>query len=382
MKYAVWTSGVLVLAGAVLAVSGCAKSEVGAGTGQSAPRPAVPVEVAIAVRADVPVQIRAIARVEAYATVTVKPQVAGQLMAAHFQEGQDVKAGDLLFSLDPRPFQAALAQAEGNLARDAALAKDAAAQAAREADLYQQNVATQREYESSQADAAAKAATVQADQATVEVARLNLEYCSIRSPVDGRTGAVLAYPGNVVKANEAQLVTVNQVSPIYVTFSVPEPHLAQIRKYQAAGPLPVEADFPQDEGPPERGALSFIDNQVDRMSGMILLKGTFQNEHRRLWPGQFVNAVLTLRTLADATVVPTPAIQIGQAGQFVFVVKADQTVESRPVVTGLALDDRTVIERGIEPGETIVTDGQLRLVPDARISVKQRGAATTQESGT
>ena len=382
MKCAVWTSGVLVLAGAVLGASGCSKSEASAGTGQAAPRPAVPVVIATALRADVPVQIRAIARVEAYSTVTIKPQVAGQLMAVHFQEGQDVKAGDLLFSLDPRPFQAALAQAEGNLARDAALAKDAAAEAAREADLYEQKVATQREYDQSQASAAATAATVQAEQAAVEQARLDLEYCSIRSPFDGRTGAVLTYPGNVVKANEAALVVINQISPIFVTFSVPEQYLAQIRQYQAAGPLPVEAVIPQDEGPSERGTLSFIDNQVDRMSGMITLKGTFQNEDRRLWPGQFVNAVLTLRTLADATVVPTPAIQVGQAGQFVFVVKADQTVEMRPVVAGQELDNRTVIERGIEVGETVVTDGQLRLVPDAKISVKERGAATTQESGT
>ena len=218
------------------------------GAGQAAPRPAVPVVVATAVRSDVPVQIRAIARVEAYSTVTVKPQVAGQLMAVHFQEGQDVKAGDLLFSLDPRPFQAALAQAEGTLAHDTAMAKDAAAEAAREADLYQQKVATQREYDQSQASAAATAATVQADQAAVEQARLDLEYCSIRSPFDGRTGAVLVYPGNVVKANEAALVVVNQISPIYVTFSVPEQHLAQIVKYRAAGTAAGGGQHPAGRG--------------------------------------------------------------------------------------------------------------------------------------
>jgi multidrug efflux system membrane fusion protein len=365
---------------AALGLGGCSKPEAGGSPARATAEAAVPVDVATAVKQDVPVQIRAIARVEAFSTVSIKPQVAGQLTAVHFKEGQDVKTGDRLFSLDARPFQAALDQAEANLARDTAQAEYAAADFARETDLYQRKVAGQLEFEQSKANAAATAATVRADQAAVVQARIDLDYCSIRSPIDGRTGALLVYPGNVVKANEVALVVINQVHPIHVTFSVPEQNLAEIRKCQAEGPLAVEGVIPQDEGPPERGELSFIDNQVDPLTGTITLKGTFQNVSGRLWPGQFVNVLLRLRTLLGAVVVPTAAIQTGQSGQFVFVVKQDQTADLRPIVPGLALDHRTVIRQGIEPGETVVTDGQLRLVPGAKVSIKERAAPTTQEA--
>jgi multidrug efflux system membrane fusion protein len=380
MKLVAWRSGLLFLLPAVAVwLGGCSKSDGGSSVARGRADAAVPVDVATAMKEDVPVQIRAIARVEAFSTVSVKPQVAGQLTAVHFKEGQDVKTGDLLFSLDARPFQAALDQAEANLARDTAQAKYAAEDFARETDLLRQKVATQIEYEQSQANAAAAAATVQADQAAVEQARIDLEYCSIRSPIDGRTGAVLINPGNVVKANEAAVVVINQIRPIHVTFSVPEQNLAKIKKYQAEGPLAVEALIPQDDGPPEHGELSFIDNQVDSLTGMITLKATFQNESGRLWPGQFVNALLALHTLPGAVVVPTAAVQTSQSGQFVFVVKQDQTVDLRPIVAGLSLDHRTVIQQGVEAGETVVTDGQLRLVPGAKINIK-RHAATTQEA--
>jgi multidrug efflux system membrane fusion protein len=369
----------LAFAGTALFMPACAKPGAAANDPRSAARTAVPVRVGRAVKEDVPVQIRAIARVEPYATVTVKPQVGGQIAAVHFAEGQDVKTGDLLFSLDARPFEAALRQAEAELAKDTVLAEDAAEEAAWEADLLQQKVATDREYDKSRAAADALAATVRADQAAVERARIDLDYCSVRSPLDGRTGALLADQGNVVKINEAALVVINQIRPIYVSFSVPEQFLAEVKKYQAAGPLTVEAVIPQDEGPPERAELTFIDNQVDRTTGTIMLKGTFQNEKRRLWPGQFVNAILTLTTEPGAIVVPSQAVQTGQSGQFIFVVKADQTVDMRAVTAGVTLGNKTVIQRGIEAGDTVVTDGQLRLVPGAQVTIKE-GPATTPTS--
>jgi multidrug efflux system membrane fusion protein len=364
---------------AVVCLSGCAKQEDGRDRSRPAMDAPVPVKVAAAVRRDMPVQIRAIARVEAYATVTVKPQIAGQLVAVHFTEGQDVKAGDLLFDIDPQPFQVALRQAEAMLAKDIAMAQDAEAEAKWRAELLQQDAGTQREAETSRATAESLKAAVEADRAAVANARINLEYCSIRAPIDGPTGVLLADRGNVVKANEAALVVINQVQPIYVTFSVPEHYLARIKQYQAAGPLPVAVNIPQDDGPAERGTLSFVDNKVDDTTGMITLKATFANQTRRLWPGQFVNAVLTLTTQPDAVVVPAAAVQTGQTGPFVFVVNDDLRVESRPVVTGLTLDDQAVIERGINAGERVVTDGQLRLAPGAKVDVKG-GSATTQET--
>jgi multidrug efflux system membrane fusion protein len=365
-----------------LALSACSKSGDPPPARGAAP-PAVPVRVATAVQQDVPVQIRAIARVEPYSTVTMRARVAGQIMSQHFTDGQDVQAGDELFSIDPRPFQAALGQAEGDLARDIALAKDAADEAAWQNSLLQQHVAAQREYDHAQAAADSLQATVRADQAAVSQARLNLEYCSVRSPLDGRTGAALTQAGNVVKADDTALVVVNQINPIYVTFSVPEQNLARIKEFQAERRLAVEATIPHDEGPPEQGELTFIDNQVDRTTGMILLKGTFLNEKRRLWPGQFVNVILTLTTEEGVTVVPSQAVQTGQSGQYVYAVKPDQTVAMRPVVVGLAIEDRTVIQRGVNAGDTVVTDGQLRLVPGAKVTIKESptSAPASQTAG-
>jgi multidrug efflux system membrane fusion protein len=261
------------------------------------------------------------------------------------------------------------------LAKDTAMANDADREAKYQTDLYTRQVATQREYETALAAAASLAGQVQADQATVANARLQVEYCSIKAPFDARTGSRLVNVGAVLKANETDLVVVNQLSPIYVTFSVPERHLADIQKYRAAGTLRVEAEIPQSAGPPERGELTFLDNRVDATTGMILLKGTFANAERRLWPGQFVNAALALTTRAGAVVVPEQAVQIGQTGQFIYVVKVDRTVESRPVTTGPALDGRVVIERGVAAGETVVTDGQLRLVPGAKVEIKESPAS-------
>jgi multidrug efflux system membrane fusion protein len=364
---------------ALAGIGACSKFAAQTGAAPALVPPPVPVTVATAEQRDVPVQLRAIARVEAYQTVTIKPQVAGQVSALHFEQGQDVKAGDLLFSLDPRPFEAALRQAEANLAKDTVLAEDVQREAKFTGDLVKQTAAAQREYEKAQAAADALAATVRADQALVDNARINLDYCSIRSPLDGRTGARLADPGNVVKANEAELVVINQINPIYVTFSVPEQYLSEIKKFQADGPLAVAAVFPQDDATIEQGTLSFIDNRIDNTTGMVTLKGTFPNESRRLWPGQFVNVILTLTTRPGAVVIPSQAVQTGQAGQFVYVVKDDSTVESRPVTTGPTLTTLVVIERGVDAGQRVVTDGQLRLVPGAKISIKD-GSPASQET--
>ena len=361
---------VALLLGGTSCLSSCSRQEAGGGKSRSADRAAVPVKVATAVQSDVPVQIRSIARVEAYATVTVKPQVVGQITDVLFTEGQDVKVNDLLFNIDPRPFEAALRQAEATLAKDTALAEDAEKEVVWEANLLKQNAAAQREYEKSRADADALQATVRADVAAVERARLDLEYCAIRSPIDGRTGDVLIDRGNVVKADEAMLVVINQISPIYVVLSLPEQHLSAIVEHQAAGPLAVEATIPQDDGPTEHGVLTFVDNKVDNTTGTITLKATFNNEDRRLWPGQFVNAVVTLTIRPGAIVVPSSAVQTGQTGQFVYVVKDDRTAELRPIVAGFTLDDRIVIEQGLGAGEVVVTDGQLRLVPGAAVDLR------------
>jgi multidrug efflux system membrane fusion protein len=335
------------------------------------PKPPVPVSVAKAVQKTVPVQIRVIGNVEAYNTVSIKAQINGMLDAVHFREGQDVKQGQMLFTIDRRPFVAALNQAKAALARDAAQERYAREQARRYGELIKDGIVTQDQFEQYRANAEALGESVHADRAAVDNAAVQLSYCSIRSPIDGRTGNLMVQRGNLVKANDVPvLVTINQVNPIYVTFSVPEKELAEIKRYMGTGNLKVEAFIPNDTGPAEQGALSFLDNAVDIATGTIKIKGTFANNSRRLWPGQFVNVVLTLTSIPNAVVVPTQALQTGQAGQFVFVVKPDRTVESRPIITGEAMDGETVLSKGVNPGETVVTDGQLSLVPGSRVVLK------------
>ncbi len=334
-------------------------------------KPPVPVSVSKAVRKSVPVQIRVIGNVEAYNTVSIKAQVNGMLDTVHFREGQDVKKGQLLFTIDRRPFMAALNQARAALARDAAQERYAREQARRYGELIKDGIVTQDQFEQYRSNADALGESLRADRAAVESAAVQLGYCTIRSPINGRTGNLMVQRGNLVKANDVPvLVTINQINPIYVTFSVPEKELAAIKKYLGGGNLKVEAFIPNDTGRAEQGTLSFLDNAVDTATGTIKIKGTFANEGRRLWPGQFVNVVLTLTSIPDAVVVPTQALQTGQAGQFIFVVKPDRTVESRPVVTGEVLDGETVVSKGVNPGETVVTDGQLSLVPGSRVVPK------------
>jgi membrane fusion protein, multidrug efflux system len=347
----------------VFFVAACGKKE--------KPKPRVPIKAAIASQKTIPVQVRVIGNVEAYSTVSIKAQINGMLEKVLFVEGQDVKRGQLLFTIDPRPFDAALRQAKAALARDIAQERFARVQARRYGELLRDGILTQDQYDQLRANAESLGEAVRADRASVDNAAIQVSYCYIRAPIDGRTGNLQVKQGNLVKANDLPvLVTINKINPIYVTFSVPEKELAEIRKFMVRGTLKVEAIIPNQTGPAETGVLSFVDNAVDTATGTIKIKGTFANEGRRLWPGQFVNVVLTLTSLPNAVVVPTQAVQAGQQGQYVFLVKADRTVESRPVITGEVFNGETVVERGIRPGETVVTDGHLQLVPGARVEIK------------
>lgn len=329
----------------------------------------VPVTVATAVQKDVPIQINAIGTVEAITSVAVKSQVNGEITSIRFKEGDDVKKGQLLFTIDPRPAEAELRRAEATLARDEATALNARAEAKRYEALYKEGVAASQQAEQMRTAAEAAEALVAADRAAVLNARVQLEYTNIYSPISGRTGAVTIQLGNVVKANDLPLVTINQISPIYVSFTIPEQLLPEVKRHMAQRKLTVMAALP-NEPRPAVGTLTFVDNTVDRQTGTIKLKGTFDNTDRRLWPGQYVNATLTLTTQPNAVVVPSQAVQSGQQGHFLFVVNKDMTAESRPVTVSRTLGDQSVIASGVQPGEVVVTDGQLRLTPGAKVEVK------------
>jgi len=361
-----------VLCAAALAISGCAR--------KAAPPPpeAVPVTSAKVERRNVPVEVTAIGHVEAFSTVAVKSQVGGTLLSVGFREGQNVRKGDVLFRIDPRPFEAALAQAQANLARDRAQAKNAAADADRYAGLVQKDYVTREQYDQVKANAEALASTVKADEAAIENARLQLSWCTIAAPIAGRTGSLLVHPGNVVKANDDNpLVVINQIEPVYVTFAPPETALEALRRPPGGRPLAVSAASPADPAHPRQGELTFVDNAVNSSTGTITAKATFPNTDESLWPGQFVNVTVVLRTEADAVVVPSPAVQTGQNGSYVYVIKPDSTVESRPVSVERTQGTITVVARGLAPGEQVVTDGQLRLTPGARVEVKKSAEAVS-----
>jgi multidrug efflux system membrane fusion protein len=320
---------------------------------------------------DAPVTLTAIGAVQSVSTVSIRAQIDGQIRQVHFTEGQRVKKGDLLFTIDPRPFQAALRAAEAALARNRALLLKAQSDLRRYQELSAREFASKQKFEEARANAAALEASIKGDEAQVDIARLRLEYTQIRSPIDGRAGSVLVTAGNLVKANDATLVVVNQTRPIYAAFSVPESRLDDIRRYQAAGPLTVRILAPEGSAPVPAGRLTFINNAVDQTTGTIQLKATFPNPDDRLTPGQFVNVELLLTTLRQAVVVPTNAIQVGQREgvtfRYVFVVKADRTVQLRRVVPGVNFGDHTVLTSGLNTGERVVTVGQLRLRPGARV---------------
>jgi membrane fusion protein, multidrug efflux system len=331
----------------------------------------VPVTVAKATVKSVPVQVEVIGNVEAYSNVSVRTQIAGEIERAYFTQGQDVTKGQLLFTLDRRPFKASLDQLQANLARDQAQLANGRAQAGRNEELFQAGIISKDQYETFRTTAQAEEATVSADQAAIENAKVSLSYCSIYSPIDGRTGSYQAYPGNIAKVNDTVLVVINQIHPIYIAFAVPEQYLAEVKEYQARAPLAIEARIPNDSRPPLLGRLTFIDNAVDTATGSIKMRATFPNSENRLWPGQFANVVMRLKMQPNATVVPSQSVETGQTGKYLFVVKPDFTADYRLVTVGQTVGGETVIEKGVASGETVVTDGQLLLAPGSKVEIKK-----------
>jgi multidrug efflux system membrane fusion protein len=388
-----------------LAFSGCQKPSAqpkGAGG-----MPVFPVTVAKAARQSVPTELRVVGTVEASAVVQVKSQIAGQLVGVEFAEGQNVAEGDLLFRIDPRPYEDALrqaeaavlrdraqiSQAEASLARDDAQAKFASSDAQRQAELNRGGLTPRSQFDQAQSTAEAAMASSRATQASIETAkaalaadeaataksRLDLSHCEIRAPLSGRTGNLLVNAGNLVKESDVALVVIHRVSPIFVTFNAPEQYLAAIRRLNSVSRLAVRAFAESDPSHTATGTLAVIDNTVDTTTGTIRLKATFDNRDGLLWPGQFVSTVLTLDTIQDAVVVPSEAVQSGQQGSFVYAMKPDTSVEIRPVVPGRSFGARTVIDKGLSAGETVVTDGFLVLFPGAKVRVVETAKT---ESGT
>lgn len=318
-----------------------------------------------------PVQLQAVGSVQAYAKVSVEARVDALVVSQHFQDGQYVQTGARLFTLDAAPYEARLKQAQANLAKDQAQLENARRQLERNASVVEKGYVSEEQYDQAAAAAEALAATVKADQAAVESAALQVQYCRIDSPIAGRAGAVQVDAGNLIKANDTAnpLVVINQIQPIYVSFYVPETALPEIRKHMESGALPVEATVPGHENAPVRGQLAFLDNTVNSTSGTIQLRAVYANEDRWLWPGQFVRVVLTLTSRPGAVVIASEALETGQKGQYVFVVRPDLTAEYRPVVAGDALGDEIEIEKGVQPGENVVTDGQLRLSDGAHVRI-------------
>jgi multidrug efflux system membrane fusion protein len=339
---------------------------------KKAPPPAtVPVLVATVKTQTVPVEIRNIGNVEAYATVSIKSRLAGQLVRVNFKEGQDVKEGELLFVIDPRPYEAALKTVEANLEKDKALALKAQNDLKRYAEMIRKQFVSQQDYDQARATAESLAAVVNADQVAVQNARLNLSYCYIKAPLTGRTGNLLANQGNMIKENaDTAMVVINQIQPIYVTFSVPEKNLPTLKKFMAQEKIKVDAVIPNDPQHPEQGVLTFINNAVDLTTGTIQCKATYDNADKKLWPGLFVNVVVKLTEEPNAILVPSQAIQSGQEGQFVWLVKPDLTVETRPVDTERSLNGEVVVKQGLQAGDRVVTDGQIRLVKGAKVEIK------------
>jgi multidrug efflux system membrane fusion protein len=334
------------------------------------PISAAPVRIATVVSRTMPVELQAIGNVEAISTVTIKAQISGQLMRVHFKEGDFVKKGQLLFTIDRQPFEAALRQAEGTLAKDEAQSLNSKLDAERYQGLGKEGVVSKQQVDAAGSAANAMAATVAADKAAVETAKINLEYTSIYSPINGRTGSVGVKEGNLVKANDVPiLVTINQIEPIYVSFSIPEQQLAELKQYSNSKSLKVDA-APQGSTQHFQGRLTFIDNSVDLTTGTIKLKATFDNAAHMLWPGQFADVNLTLKSQPNAIVVPTAALQTSQNGTYVYVVDQDLTAKQQPVKVGWNVGEDTVIASGLQPGQRVVTDGQLRLTPGAKVDIK------------
>jgi membrane fusion protein, multidrug efflux system len=355
------------LSALLLLTAGCANKDA---VQAAKPVSAAPVRIATVASRTMPVELQAIGNVEAISTVSIKAQISGQLMRVHFKEGDFVKKGQLLFTIDRQPFEAALRQAEGTLAKNEAQALNSKLDAERYQGLGKQGVVSKQQVDAAGAAANAMAAAVAADKAAVETAKINLEYTSIYSPINGRTGSVGVKEGNLVKANDVPiLVTINQIEPIYVSFSIPEQQLAELKQYSNTKSLKVDA-APQGSTQRFQGRLTFIDNSVDLTTGTIKLKATFDNAAHALWPGQFADVNLTLKSQPNAIVVPTAALQTSQSGTYVYVVDDNLTAKQQPVKVGWNVGEDTVIASGLQPGQRVVTDGQLRLTPGAKVDIK------------
>jgi multidrug efflux system membrane fusion protein len=340
------------------------------GGGGRAAAQVVPVTTAPVVQRSVPLTIEGIGTVIAASTVAVHSQITGELTSVNFIEGDEVQEGQVIVTLDKRPLEAAVNQAQAALDRDQAQATNARAQATRYLDLQTRGIATHEQVDQMVANAAALEATVASDRANLESAKVQLDYATIRAPLTGKTGLLQVHPGNLVRAGDTgAIVTINKITPVYVAFSIPEARLPDLKRYMAKGKLSVIAEAPNDDKP-STGVITFVDNAVDVTTGQIKVKGTFPNTDRRLWPGQYVNASLTLSDESNAVVAPSIAVQTGQQGTYAFVVKPDQTVELRNVVVERTSGDDSVIKSGLKPGEVVVTDGVLRLVPGTKVTIK------------
>ncbi len=351
----------------VIAAWSC-NGEADKAAGPKAARP-VPVAVATAVKKTVPVTIQAVGNVESMASVAVKTQVGGLIMEQYVADGQDVAEGDKLFLIDPRPFVLAVTEAEAKIERDHALLQKAEEDLERYARLKEKDVIAKESYDHTLAQARTLRGTIKVSEAERDRARLDLEYAHVRSPIDGRVGAILLHKGNVIKANDDRvLVVINRIRPIYVSFSVPERHLPEIMARMKTGPVTVTAQV-DGEATTETGVLSALNNTVDTTTGSIRLKASFTNADAALWPGQFVRVTVALDQ-RQGVVVPTPAVQEGLHGPYLYVVKPDNTVESRDIKVYGVVAGETVLDEGVADGETVVTDGQLRLKPGAAVEAK------------
>ena len=363
-------AGSLILA--VLMLAACSDQDAKARAAALQASQAVPVIAADAARKTVPIELAAIGTVQPSSSVAVKARIDGQLDAVHFKEGDTVRKGQPLFTIDPRPLQAQLSQAEANLSKDRAILANAQAQDRRYADLLARNFISREYYNQIRTNVDTAQASVAADQAAVRSAQVQLAYASIASPIDGVAGKLLIQQGNMIKANDANpLVVINQVSPIYADFAVPEQNLQAIREAMGRGPVRVAAAPEQGAGSPGEGVLSFVDNSVDIATGTIRLRATFPNEDRALWPGEYVRVTLILGEQRDAVVVPAQAVQAGPEGAFVFVVQPDLKAQLRPVTAGRSAAGETVIAKGLNAGEKVVVDGQSRLAPGATVKLQQ-----------
>lgn len=366
----------------LLLLPGCSSNANGDGKKGQKKKSAIPVTIEISQKKTLPLAIGATGYVESCATVTVQSQVTGILKSVHFKEGDEVRAGELLFTIDPRPFAANLAKTEALLARDKAELDNAQREGERYGLAVKKGAVSAEQAGQAATRVATLTATVKADQAAVDAARLELEYCSIRSPLAGRTGEIKTDPGNLIKANaDSPMVTIKQIRPVLAAFTVPGQHLAAISTYRAAGTLKVLVPDNNGKGELLTGTLSFIDNTVDPTTGVIRLKATFANADKTLWPGQMVDVRMQLASRPDCIVVPSQALQTGQKGPYLYVVKDDQTVAYRPVTPGMLYQGDTVIESGLQAGERVVTDGQMQLADGVKVEERATTLNTTESSG-